>query len=97
METIAALGPYIMQLHLKDFAVEKSSIGYRVAGRILGRGWLDVPAVLAAVMRKGCDPDILLEQWMEPEGSLEATLAKEQDWVEASVRTARSYLAAAPR
>jgi sugar phosphate isomerase/epimerase len=92
METIAALGPYITQLHLKDFAVEKSSIGYRVAGRILGQGWLDVPAVLAAVMGRGRDPDVLLEQWMEPEGSLEETLAKEQAWVESSVQAARAYL-----
>jgi len=92
METVAALGPYVTQLHLKDFAVEKSSIGYRVAGRILGQGWLDVPAVLAAVMGTGRDPDVLLEQWMEPEGSLEETLAKEQAWVESSLRAARAYL-----
>lgn len=92
METVATLGPYITQLHLKDFAVEKSSIGYRVTGRILGQGWLDVAAVLAAVMGSGRDPDVLLEQWMEPEGSLEATLAKEQAWVESSVQAARAYL-----
>jgi 3-oxoisoapionate decarboxylase len=92
METIATLAPYIGQLHLKDFAVEKSPIGYRVVGRILGQGWLDVPAVLAAVLGRGRDPDVLLEQWMEPEGGLEETLAKEQAWVESSVRAARAYL-----
>ena len=92
METVAALGVHITQLHLKDFAVEKSPIGYRVTGRILGQGWLDVPAVLAAVMGRRCDPDVLLEQWMEPEGSLEETLAKEQAWVESSVQAARAYL-----
>jgi sugar phosphate isomerase/epimerase len=92
METVAALEPYVTQLHLKDFAVEKSSIGYRVVGRVLGQGWLDVPAMLAAVMGRGRDPDVLLEQWMEPEASPEETLAKEQEWVEASVRVARGYL-----
>jgi hypothetical protein len=29
---------------------------------------------------------------MEPEGSLEETLAKEQAWVESSLRAARAYL-----
>lgn len=97
METVVALIPYTAQVHLKDYAVEKAPVGYRITGRILGQGWLDVPAVLGAVVGAGRDPDVFLEQWMEPEESLEATLAKEQDWVEASVRTARSYLAAAPR
>ena len=92
-ETVAALRRYSMQLHLKDYAVEKAAIGYRITGRVLGQGWLDVPAVLEALMGAGRDPDVLLEQWMEPEASLEATLAKEQAWVETSVRTARGHLA----
>lgn len=94
METVAALVPYTTQVHLKDYAVEKASIGYRVTGRILGQGWLDVAAVLEAVVGTGRDPDVFLEQWMEPEVSLEATLAKEEAWVDASVRAARGYLAA---
>jgi 3-oxoisoapionate decarboxylase len=97
METLAALGPYVAQVHLKDYAVEKAPIAYRITGRRLGEGWLDPAAVLRAVMDGGRAPDVFLEQWMEPEDGLEATLAKEQDWIEASVRTARSYLAAAPR
>ncbi len=94
METVAALVPYTTQVHLKDYAVEKASIGYRVTGRILGQGWLDVAAVLEAVVGTGRDPDVFLEQWMEPEVSLEATLAKEEEWVDANVRAARGYLAA---
>ena len=43
-ETLAALGPYVAQVHLKDYAVEKAAIGYRITGRVLGQGWLDVPA-----------------------------------------------------
>ena len=43
--------------------------------------------------RQRRDPDLFLEQWMEPEGSPEATLAKEQEWVEAGVRATRGYLA----
>jgi sugar phosphate isomerase/epimerase len=92
METVMALIPYAAQVHLKDYAVEKASLAYRVTGRILGQGRLDVPAVLEAVAATGRDPDLFLEQWMEPQGSPEATLAKEQEWVETSVRVARGYL-----
>ncbi|HSB78681.1 MAG TPA: TIM barrel protein, partial [Candidatus Methylomirabilis sp.] len=81
METLGALGPYVAQVHLKDYAVEKAPLAYRIAGRILGQGWLDIPAVLKAVVATGRDPDLFLEQWMEPEKSLEATLAKERQWV----------------
>ena len=97
METLAALGPYVAQVHLKDYAVEKAPIAYRITGCPLGQGRLDPAAVLRAVMDGGRTPDVFLEQWMEPEDGLEETLAKEQDWVEASVRTARSYLATASR
>ncbi len=94
METLAALGPYVVQVHLKDYSVEKAPIAYRITGRPLGQGWLDPAAILRAVVGRGLAPDVFLEQWMEPEESSEATLAKEQDWVEASVRAARSYLTA---
>jgi sugar phosphate isomerase/epimerase len=93
VETVERLLPHAVQVHLKDCAVEKAPVGYRVTGRILGQGWLDVPAMLEAVVATGRDPDVFLEQWMEPEASLEATLAKEQQWVESSVRAARGYLA----
>jgi sugar phosphate isomerase/epimerase len=98
METLAVLGPSVVQVHLKDYAVEKAPIAYRITGRILGQGWLDAPSVLEAAAATGRDPDLFLEQWMEPEGSPEATLAKEQEWVEAGVLAARGYLAQqAPR
>ena len=97
MQTLAALGPYVAQVHLKDYAVEKAPIAYRITGRSLGQGRLDPEAVLRAVLSRGLSPDVFLEQWMDPEGSPEETLAKEQDWVEASVRAARRYLAAAPQ
>ncbi len=95
METLAALGPHVVQVHLKDYTVEKAPIAYRITGRPLGQGCLDLEAILRAVMSGGLAPDVFLEQWMEPEGSQEATLVKEQDWVEVSVRAARGYLAAA--
>ncbi len=94
MDTLAQLEPYVVQVHLKDYAVEKAPIAYRITGRPLGQGWLDPETILRALMSRGVAPDVFLEQWMEPEGSPEATLAKEQDWVEASIRAVRSYLAA---
>ncbi|HTU01128.1 MAG TPA: TIM barrel protein [Candidatus Sulfotelmatobacter sp.] len=96
-ETLALLRPYVRQVHLKDYAIEKAPIAYRITGRPLGRGALDPAAILQAVMGHTPAPDLFLEQWMPADESLEATLANEQSWVDASVRTARNYLAAVPR
>jgi len=95
MATLAALAPYVVQVHLKDYTVEKAPIAYRITGRPLGKGRLDPGAVLRAVTAGGRAPDVFLEQWMDPDERPEATLAKEQDWVEASVRAAHGYLSAA--
>jgi len=91
LETVERLAPYVVSLHLKDFVVrKKTSRGYWISGAPLGQGWLDVPAVLDIVSRTGRQPNVLLELWMDPAKTYEATVRQEDNWVRQSVAYARS-------
>jgi sugar phosphate isomerase/epimerase len=93
LETAKMLAPYVVSLHLKDFVVtKKPGIGYWISGVPLGQGWLDIPAVLDIVDRAGRQPNVLLELWMAPAETHEATLHQEEDWVRQSVAHARDQL-----
>ena len=97
LETTERLAPYVVSLHLKDFVVtKKPGRGYWISGAPLGQGWLDVPAVLDVVGRTGRQSNVLLELWMDPAETHEATLRKEDDWVQQSVAYARSQLGTGP-
>ena len=93
IETAELLAPYVVSLHLKDFVITKvAGTGYRISGVPLGQGWLDAAMILDAVSRTGRQTNVLLELWMEPEESVQATLAKEEEWVRRSVAYAREKL-----
>ncbi len=86
LDTVRLLAPYAVSVHLKDYAVTKHVPGsYRIDGVPLGQGWLDVPAVLDAVVRAGRHPDVLIELWTEPSETPEATRRTEDDWMRQSV------------
>ncbi len=90
--TTRVLAPLAVQLHLKDYVIERAAIGYHVTGRPLGEGWLDIPAVIKELDKVGFDGDCLLELWMDPAKDLEETLLQEHHWIEQSVRRARELL-----
>jgi sugar phosphate isomerase/epimerase len=92
LKTAELLAPYVVSLHLKDFVVIKPAMGYRISGVPLGRGWLDARAVLEVVSQGGRHPNVLLELWVDPAETQEATLCKEDDWVCQSVTYARDQL-----
>jgi len=93
LETVETLAPYVVSFHLKDFRVERRSVGgFTVFGTPLGQGMLDVRAVLNIIMRANRDFNILLEQWMDRKGSGEETLEEEERWVKNSLRFLRSVL-----
>ncbi len=83
-----ALGPWVVNLHIKDFAVERAGhmMGFVVEGRPAGRGRLDVPWLLRTLRALGRDPNAILELWTPPEPTLAATIAKEDQWAADSIR-----------
>lgn len=49
--TAVALAPFTLTVHLKDMGVEEAADGFRLAEVPLGRGALDLPAIVAAVRK----------------------------------------------
>ena len=96
---LAELGPLTVNLHVKDFVVEREghNLGFRVRGAPAGRGMLDIPAILTELRRFGCDVDAILESWPPPEATIEETIAKERAWLEESVAYVRGLVGGPPR
>jgi sugar phosphate isomerase/epimerase len=81
------LGPWTVNLHIKDFAVRRAdhNMGFTIEGRPAGQGQIDVPWLLREVGKHGRDFNAILELWPPPGESLDATIAKERAWAEISV------------
>ena len=73
------LGPYVVNLHIKDFTIRRAAhgLGFVIAGAPAGQGMLDIPKLLRMVQAHGRDMNAILEQWPAPETTLDATIAKE--------------------
>ncbi len=93
LDTVKALSPYAVSLHLKDFCIKRRNVGgFAIFGVPLGRGMLDVKAVLNIIKESGRDPNIILEQWMDRRDDEEETVKEEERWMKESVRFLRSVL-----
>lgn len=92
---VETLGPYVLNLHLKDFAVVRLPHlqGFTVEGRPLGTGMLDVEWLLARLREFGRDPSAIVELWTPPEPELAETVRKEAAWARQSVTAARRWIA----
>ncbi len=91
---VDALGPWVVNLHVKDFVIQRVShkMGFVVEGRPAGEGQLDVPWLLGALSAMGRDPNAILELWTPPQGTLAETIALEDAWARRSVTTLRRYI-----
>lgn len=81
------LGPLTINLHIKDFWVERVPhlMGFTVTGRPAGSGMLDIPRLLRTIARfKRCETAIL-ELWTPPEPRIEETIAREARWAAESL------------
>ena len=88
IEAVAAqLAPFTVNLHVKDFVVERAPhlMGFSVQGRPAGEGMMDIPSLLRQVAAHGRCATAVLELWTPPESNVEATIAKEARWAEASL------------
>jgi 3-oxoisoapionate decarboxylase len=91
---LAALARYTVNLHLKDFTIERvaSQMGFVVSGCPVGRGRLDVPGLLGALRAAGRDVDAIIELWTPPAGTPDDTLRREEEWAAESVRYLREFI-----
>lgn len=92
LETMAPLVPRALQLHLKDYVVERAPVGYRMTGRVLGEGSLDMAATLGLIRPVERGLDVYLEAWMDPAPGWAETLLQEEQWIARSIDRARKAL-----
>jgi 3-oxoisoapionate decarboxylase len=91
---VETLGPYVVNLHLKDFAVQRQPYlqGFVVEGRPAGQGRLNIPWLLNRLSEFLRDPSAILELWTPPEATMDETIEKERLWAEQSVITLRQWI-----
>jgi sugar phosphate isomerase/epimerase len=91
---VPTLAEYTVNLHVKDFAVRRVPYlqGFTVEGRPAGEGMLDVPWLLGELRRFGRDLSAIVELWTPPGSDTAATIRKEAEWAERSVRAMRQWV-----
>jgi sugar phosphate isomerase/epimerase len=92
---VSTLAPYVVNLHLKDFAIFRASqmMGFIIEGRPVGQGRTDVPWLLAQLATHGRDVNAIIELWTPNQGAVAANIALEDEWARQSVAYARRYIA----
>jgi sugar phosphate isomerase/epimerase len=94
-QTITAmLAPYVVNIHVKDFLIRRAShrMGFEIAGAPAGEGRLDIPLLISQLQEGGRNPNAVLELWPPPELDYSATVAKEEQWCQASIRYLRRFV-----
>ena len=92
---VEALGPYVVDLHVKEFIIRRidHTMGFAIEGAPAGQGRLDVPWLLDRLHHLAPrDFNAILELWPPPEADIEATVNKEAAWAEESVRYLRTLI-----
>ncbi len=84
---VKTLGPYTLNLHVKDFEVVRlgHELGFSIEGRPAGKGRLDIEWVAGYLKEKGKDPNAILELWTPFTGNLEKTIQLEEEWARKSI------------
>ena len=97
-EVVSVLAPYTVNLHIKDFTIERLShkMGFSVAGCPAGQGMLNIPWLIKEINKHQRCATATLEVWSSPVGNsvetpvdsqndLQATIEREKAWAEASI------------
>ncbi|MBK9123498.1 MAG: sugar phosphate isomerase/epimerase [Chloroflexi bacterium] len=91
---VAALGPFVVNLHLKEFVVRRAphNMGFEVTGAPAGQGMLDIPRLLNSLRAFGRSFNAVIETWLPPQATMQATIDTERDWVSQSVGYLRALI-----
>jgi sugar phosphate isomerase/epimerase len=98
-EVLEALGPYAVNVHIKDFDVfrRESNMGFHIEGRACGGGKVDIPRFLARAAdfrpAHGFDYNVILELWTPKQPTLSESIALEAKWAAESVQYLRGLIA----
>lgn len=86
------LGPYTVNLHIKDFVIQRFShqMGFIVAGAPAGAGIMGIPSIIEKLLPFGRCHSGILEQWTLPEAALDITIEKEMLWADEGINYLKS-------
>jgi sugar phosphate isomerase/epimerase len=92
-QIVANLGPHVRNLHLKDFTIRRlpCRMGFEIIGCPAGEGKLEIDWTIGQLRNWNRDPTLLLEQWTPWSGTIERTIALEEEWAERSFRFLERY------
>lgn len=84
---IQDLSPYVINLHLKDFAITRvdHQMGFMVLGRPAGYGRLDIDGLIQTIRNSQRDSNVILELWTPFTETVEKTIILERQWLEQSL------------
>jgi sugar phosphate isomerase/epimerase len=90
VDVVAATAPYVVNIHVKDFAFTRRDgwVGFTYAGCPLGDGLLDHDGMIAAVRPAERGINQIVEHWLpwQDEG-YDATARLEHQWTQHSINT----------
>jgi len=87
-DVVNRLAAFTINLHLKDFDIMrfKHRMGFKIVGRPLGEGKLNIDWLFRALGDKIKDLSIIVEQWVPFFGSIEKTISVEEKWAAKSIK-----------
>ena len=86
-QVLDILGPYTINLHIKDFRVKRlpHMMGFEITGLPAGQGQIDIPELLEKLISHGRCQSAVLEQWVPFTTDIETTIDHEKKWVRAGL------------
>ena len=86
-EVVALLALYTVNLHIKDFRIQRldHKMGFRISGCIAGTGIVNISSLVQELNKYGRCHSAILEVWSDPEPTITETIIKEKESVERSI------------
>ncbi|UVJ41351.1 sugar phosphate isomerase/epimerase [Arthrobacter sp. CJ23] len=91
-QVIDAVGPYVLNMHIKDFAFSRKQgwVGFTYSGAPLGEGLLDYDYMVAKIQPKERNINQIVEHWLPWQDSEAETIRLENQWTQQSLDFLRS-------
>ncbi len=91
-EVIDAVAPYVLNMHIKDFAFSRKEgwVGFTYSGAPLGEGLLDYDYMAGKFQPKERNINQIVEHWLPWQDSEADTVRLENQWTQQSLDFLRS-------
>jgi sugar phosphate isomerase/epimerase len=93
-EVSRILLPYTINLHIKDFTIQRVShkMGIIIEGAPAGKGMLNIKELVNKLYFTDSCKSAVLELWTPPESNIEDTIIKEDKWAKESIEYLSSII-----